>query len=311
MANEINLNCQNMEVAIIGSNSFLAQYITRKLLDNKIKPSLWGMSEIPEFNGLTFSRFCFPETMIGLKELLDYEVIIYCAGAGIQSNTSATSELIYELNTCIPINIGNFLAAKNYEGKYFTFGSYFEIGQEINIKYYNEEDLTRSNNPVFNNYSISKRLLSRYWQSSFSGLCFYHLILPNLYGKGESNERLIPYLINSIHNEIEIRLTSGTQVRQYIHAIDVANIIYSIILNQYPGGIYNICNKAPVQIKELVFEVLSATGNTRKFKDTLFGNHDRTDSKMPYLLIDNAKANSVFEVKPKIDLQEGIKLYLI
>lgn len=300
-----------MKVAIIGSNSFLAKYIIHELLRQNIEPVLYGTNSSTEFSSLKFTLFRFPEYLIDYSALLEYDSIIYTAGAGIQPNLSESCEIIYELNSFIPIRIANFLSSNNYKGKLITFGSYFEIGNEINVRYYSENELVASLKKVPNDYCVSKRILSRFLFSRPQNVNFYHLILPNIYGKGENSHRLIPYLINALSNNDPINLTTGEQVRQYIHATDVAKTIFDIIIENYPGGIYNLCNPEPVKIRELVKKVFELSGKKDKFgQNKLFGSKERIDTAMPYLLLNNVKATNTFKFQPVISTEEGIKTYL-
>ena len=222
-----------MNVAIIGSNSFLAKYIILELVADNINPVLYGKSPLHEFPSLEFTLFQYPEYPIDYFGLIKFDIIIYTAGAGIQANLNEAPEIIYELNSFIPIRLASMLAANNYKGKFVAFGSYFEIGKEPNEQYYSEDEVVTSLNKVPNHYCVSKRLLSRYLSSSPQTLNFYHLILPNIYGKGENPQRLIPYLITALQNKEEMKLTRGQQVRQYIHAADVAKTVLNIIKERY------------------------------------------------------------------------------
>ena len=72
-----------MKVAIFGSNSFLAKYIIREFITCNIKPALFGTLASSEFPALKFHRLRIPEAPIILSELVEYDIIIYTAGAGI------------------------------------------------------------------------------------------------------------------------------------------------------------------------------------------------------------------------------------
>lgn len=299
-----------MKVVIIGSNSFLAKYITREFVKCNIRPSLFGRSASAEFPDLELYSFEIPGEPIALLALLDFDIVIYTAGAGIQSGLKESSDLIYELNSFSPIKIFNFLSDNSFKGKVISFGSYFEIGDEREERYYTELDVALSNKPVPNHYCSSKRVLTRFLISAPVLPDYFHFILPNIYGKGESSNRLVPYLINSIIQGTEIKLTSGSQVRQYIHAEDIATIVLRVVNNEFPKGLYNLCNVEPVQIKELVKNVFKVMGKEDDFYKLNFGNNERGDTAMPFLLLDNYKSKEVLKFQSKITLEEGIGGYL-
>lgn len=299
-----------MKVAIVGSNSFLASYITLELINNGCYVTHFGTEPSKDFTALSFNKFQLPDYQLNLEQLINFDAVIYTAGAGIQSNLEESSDLIYELNCFTPIRIVNYLKEKKYQGKFISFGSYFEIGNETTAKSYNETEIVTTALNVPNHYCTSKRMLTRFYDSCPNLSNFYHFILPNIYGKGENPTRLIPYLLNALQNNLEIKLTSGEQVRQFIHAIDISKMVVDVIQNKYPFGIYNLCNPTPIKIKELVKEIYELTGNSHLFSENIFGSNTRTDTHMPFLLLDNSKISSIFKYQPMIGIKEGIKMYL-
>jgi nucleoside-diphosphate-sugar epimerase len=299
-----------MKVAVIGASSFLASYIIEKLKNRNDSLTLYGTEPHPHYNEIPFRRFVFPDAPVELTDLLVFDAIVYTAGAGIQAGLKESSDLIFELNTFFPVRLANFLKSQNYSGKLVTFGSYFEIGNEPDEKYYAEEDLAASRNRVPNDYCVSKRLLTRYYSSTDIAFDHFHLILPNIYGKGENPERLIPYLIRSVMEDKEMKLTSGTQVRQYIHVEDVANTVTDILQSHHQPGIYNVSNPTPYRVKDVVKLVFTVLDKEEEFKNVTFGTNSRSDTNMPYLLLDTQKAISTFSTLPGRSLEEGIKTYL-
>ena len=214
------------------------------------------------------------------------------------------------MNAFQPIKLLNQLAQNKYKGKFISFGSYFEIGNETGQRFYTETEVALSNNPVPNHYASSKRILTRYLVSSPDLPEYFHFFLPNIYGKGENPNRIIPYIVNSIRQGTEIKLTSGSQVRQFIHTSDVAKTVLNVISNDYPEGIYNLCNNEPVQIKTLVKTIFKVMSCEKEFEKLNFGTNQRADTAMPFLLLDNEKSESTFLIKSFISLEDGIITYL-
>jgi nucleoside-diphosphate-sugar epimerase len=138
----------NNKVAIIGSNSFAAQYII-KALKNDFAITGYSRSDNShsEFSHVIFD---YPKTSLDYSQLLSFDYIIYTAGAGIQSNKPDTVSDIYELNTFLPIRLFNFLNQNNYQGTFITFGSYSEIGQEFDETPYDELSIVSTQQKVHN-----------------------------------------------------------------------------------------------------------------------------------------------------------------
>ncbi len=68
----------------------------------------------------------------------------------------------------------------------------------------------------------------------------------------------------ALKNNKPITLTSGEQVRQYIHATDISKTILDIIRESYPKGVYNLCYNEPIRIKDLVKKVFDLCGQSEK-----------------------------------------------
>lgn len=294
-------------VCIVGSNSFLAQYVAQgfKEYDSLIT----GLAKSNKSDHIDlFTPFSCPDQPISLNYLLDFNVIIYAAGAGIQSNIKDPVSSIYYLNAYLPIDIALFLESNQWEGKFITFGSYFEIGFNKNNHFFTEEQVVNASNQVPNDYCASKRLLSRFYSSKLMNINYHHLILPNIYGVGENDNRLIPYLVNSISNNLPVKLTSGEQIRQYIHAKDVATIVCYIALNKVEKGILNITQKTPIQVKNLALLIYRLLGIEPK--NDIFGQSQRSDASMDSLLLSSEKFEMQINIQHEISLENGILSYL-
>lgn len=299
-----------MKISIIGSDSFLAGYIIRELIKTSAELKLFGISE-EIFPELSFTKFSFPSLPIKIDLLLESNAVIYCAGAGIQSNLIEDKELIYELNAFQPIKIFNQLIKNNFIGKFISFGSYFEIGDSQNEQSFNEKDLLSSRLAVPNDYCISKRIFSRFLDSVNSKIQFFHFILPNIYGKNENKSRIIPAVIQSIRSGIPMAFTTGTQVRQYLHVQDIANQVCNCVFENFNPGIYNLTNSERITVKDLILKIYKEMEAYELIPVLNFGREERSDNKMPFLLLDDSKAKANLSWNPKINIKRGIKSYLL
>ena len=53
------------------------------------------------------------------------------------------------------------------------------------------------------------------------------------------------------------------------------------------------------------------TGNEHRYiEEKLFGTNARTDTSMPYLMLNNTKAKQTFSYQPTVSIEDGIKSYL-
>jgi nucleoside-diphosphate-sugar epimerase len=290
-------------IAIIGSDSFLAQYLIQNLSPDH---TIVGYSRNNNSQLSQHVPFDYPGTNVDFEKLLAFDAIIYCAGSGIQAGRS--DDFVYELNTFLPLNLALYLNEHSYSGKLITFGSYAEIGNNLDEKAFTEAELLTSLLAAPNNYCVSKRLLSRFFHSASLKIKYFHLILPTIYGSGENPNRLIPYLVNCLRSDQKPKLTSGHQTRQYIHTKDAAALLREVLMSQNaPSGIYNVPCYETRLVKDIVAEIYEAMHVEQLEKpDGL----QRYDESMKFLKLDSTKIQAQFPGwKPEISILNSIKDY--
>lgn len=298
------------KIAIIGCTSFLAKkYISYFANNEEFQLLLFG-SKKEELNttNTMFYEFSIPNHNLKLEEILNCDLVFYFSAAGVQANVKTETDLIYKVNAFTPIAISQFLDENKFQGKFITFGSYFEIGYNSENKFFSEDDVIHANGKVPNHYCNSKRLLTKYIHGNVNSINWLHLILPTIYGPNENELRLLPYLIDSIQNNKPIQVTSGSQIRQYIHVDDVVKLL-SIITNsdKNKSGIFNVSNSEIYSIKNLIQTIFDVLNFVPTENVTII---NREDANMSYLAIDASLTEEVFNWKANISILNGIKSYL-
>ncbi|ALI99757.1 NAD-dependent epimerase/dehydratase family protein [Rufibacter tibetensis] len=294
------------KLSIIGANSFLGRNVIEEVNNNDWELTLYAREKPLLQKEFEFILFDYPNYSLDIDRLLSSDIIIYAAGAGIQSGLKESVDLVYQLNAFIPISLLNLLNEKNYKGKIITFGSYFEIG-EVPTKYaYNEEELVSINSPVPNHYCSSKRLLTRFVISGLLDIKYYHLILPTIYGPGENGNRLIPYVINCLKNNKKLVLTSGEQERSYLYVKDLVCLLLQLCESEMLSGTYNVCSNTQIRIKDLVKEV--ARIYNVQLKNITLGTV-RNDIKMQFLELNCLKLSNSTSWCPSHTLKDVIPKY--
>jgi nucleoside-diphosphate-sugar epimerase len=80
-----------------------------------------------------------------------------------------------------------------------------------------------------------------------------------LYGEGEDQRRLVPYVRSQILKGDYVNLTSGQQVRDFMDVAEVGKIIAEISLTDQIGPI-NICSGIPITVRQLVENIADEYG---------------------------------------------------
>lgn len=268
---------------------------------------MYGLDEPRSHKYDNFYKVNLMDTALDCSGLLASEIIIYAIGAGIQSNLKEGNDLIYNLNVTVPVRICNALKAAGYRGKFITFGSVFEMGETTEERFFTEEDIQTSLAVAPNDYTVSKRMLTRFISSYKHEFTHWHFIIPTIYGESENPKRLIPYTINAIKNGEELHFTAGDQTRQYIHVSEVPRMIDMAYKKNIPSGIYNIQGKETITVKEIVTLIHKVLG--KQVAEGCFGSAQRADVGMKYLALDGRKLKSLTGFEATVRLEEVIKHY--
>ena len=295
-----------MRVSIIGTNGLLANEFGLFCNKNNYSLLCYGRREPKAHKYDEFIFLDLEKEKVDLDKISQSDVIIYTAGAGIQSNVTNSFESIYNVNVQVPIDICNNLNRIQFKGVFITFGSCFEIGYNAVSVQFTENQVCNSNLDVPNEYCISKRLLSRFVSSFKSSFTHLHFILPTIYGEKEAPHRLIPYIINSIKNNEKMQFTSGKQIRQYLYSGDVPEIVFQLIpcLNK---GIYNLSGIEVFSVRDIVEKVYNYYN--LQVNDELFGKAERGDSGMQNLQLDGSIVKNKLPNFNYTTFIDSLKLY--
>jgi nucleoside-diphosphate-sugar epimerase len=296
-----------MRISILGTNGLLSSSIAcfYENTDNEI--FMYGLEKPLNSKYTEYTKINLLTSKLPYEILIESDMIIYAIGAGIQSNLHESFELIYNLNVNAPVNICNNLAKLGYKGVFITFGSYFEIGENDTKRKYSENDLINSQLIVPNDYSISKRMLTRFASSFHADFKYWHFILPTIYGEKENPHRLIPYTLNAIKNNSELSFTAGDQIRQYIYIDELPKIINKAFLFKLASGIYNVEGNEELTVKELVTKLFNLAN--KKMPKGVFNKTTRLDTGMKILLLEGTKLKDAIDYNPNICISDVFEKY--
>lgn len=296
-----------MKISILGTNGFLATAIARYANVAGWSLDMYGLSEPVGHNYNNFYKVNLMDAELDCSSLLDSDMIIYAIGAGIQANLKEGLNLIYNLNVTAPVTICNKLKELEYKGIFVTFGSVFEMGETKEERFFTEEDVLTSLCPAPNDYTVSKRMLSKFVASYKHDFKHWHFYIPTIYGAGENPKRLIPYVINAIRNSDELHFTAGDQTRQYVHVSEIPRMLALAFEKNLPSGLYNIEGKETITVKEIVTMIHQAMG--KEVPDGCFGSVQRADVGMKYLALDGKKLRELIGFKGQVDICHCIDSY--
>jgi nucleoside-diphosphate-sugar epimerase len=129
----------------------------------------------------------------------------------------------------------------------------------------------------------------------------------SIYGPGENPAKLVPYVILQALQGEPIRLTLGSQVRDYVFVDDVVEALrLGLTGPATPGQVYNIgCGPQEAKsVRQLAEEILAAMGAPRKL--CWFDRASRNRREPPFLVSDPTKAHVELGWRPHVRFEEGL-----
>ena len=251
-------NFSNKKVLLTGGLGFLGYQVLHQLLKKNNHISLLVRKKSKNLNKLNFLKkknnlkiiYCdnfFLSKKKFLKRITkNIDLVIHCAW-NVEGNFMNSDKhlecLIGTLEfakACIENRIQKFVGIGSCT-EYDPKNGYLSVRTKLNPS---------------TNYSATKIAtyiaLKRLFESSEIDFLWCRVFY--LYGEGESENRLIPYVIKMINQNKNVELTSGKQVRDYI---DVRKAGKKIVKYSYSNkkNAVNICSGKGVTIKKIVTSI--------------------------------------------------------
>ncbi len=122
-----------------------------------------------------------------------------------------------------------------------------------------------------------------------------------LYGPHEHPRRFVPTVINELLQGRPAPLTSGDEVRDFLHVEDVAEALCAVATSTLTG-IINVGSGQPVTVREVATEIARIIGRPDLLR---FGAYQSAPSDPPRIVADVAKLNAIW--RPRISLTDGLR----
>lgn len=128
-----------------------------------------------------------------------------------------------------------------------------------------------------------------------------------VYGEGEQEKRLIPFVIKTLRDGKEFSTAAGDLKKDYMFAGDIAEGFVRFLDSDVKGTV-NICTGEPVKIKDIALLIAKKLGkeNLVKFEN----DPEKVKDQPPLIVGDNTRLNKEVGYKPSHTLEEGIDVVL-
>ena len=241
----------------------------------------------------------------------EYVFLAAAKVGGIVANNTYRAQFIYE-NMMIQNNVIHHSYLNNVKKLMFLGSSciYPKLApQPLKEEYLLTGLLEETNEP----YAIAKiagiKMCDAYRDQY--GCNFISVMPTNLYGFNDNydlqNSHVLPALLRKFHeaklnNEEKVEVWgTGTPLREFLHATDMADACVFLMENYNDRGFVNIGSGKEISIKDLALLVKDIVG----FKGTIYFNTEKPDG-TPRKLMDVSKLKNV-GWEYKISLKEGIE----
>ena len=228
-----------MRCLVTGASGFIGQNLCKYLSDQGYQITTLGRTKLNGDHIYTksYDHENISSSILGKK----YDVLFHLTAAGVNPKDRISSNL-EEINIKLPAKLVNLCANQGIK-TFIMSGSSAEYSTHITTKPKTETDPLNRNDLYGKTKAIGG--LKALKAGKKRNITTLVLRLFNVYGPGESAHRLLPSLLRGIKRDEKIKMSQGTQIRDFIHVLDVCRAmeIASIksLSNQISSGAYNIC----------------------------------------------------------------------
>lgn len=291
---------------VLGGTGFIGKHVTIKALQEGYKtfvlcrkyPDKDKKVEGIEYLKIDLSKpqdiekirnFCF-NFVINLAGDIDHSDIRNGGNDVIKVHLSGLIELIANLST---EKLESFL----------QIGSSDEYGN-INAPQY-ENNLEKPFSPYsYAKFASSQFIKYLYRAENFPGKVLRPFLI---YGPGQEQDRLIPYVIKNALNGNSFKVSSGEQLRDFLYIDDAVDVIFKALTNHdINGEIINIGSGEPVSVKNVVQKIVKIIGSGKP----LYGSQIIRKGAAINLYPNIEKSRNLLKWKPKFNLDDGLKEYI-
>lgn len=311
-------------IFITGHTGFKGTWLTKILLNLGAKVigfSKFSESDLKFYNSLklTDQLTSIDADILHYDELLNAlvkskpDIVFHLAAQPIVKESYTNPKKTFETNIMGTVNI---LEASRYID---TLKSIINVTTDKvyeNKEWYwpyKETDRLVGKDPYSNSKSCSELISFSYRNSFFldSKKSLSTLRSGNVFGGGDfSKDRLIPDIMKSVYKNKQLTLRNPTSTRPYQHVLDTLNGYLIIAKNQFNDTSYQGAYNFGPNVSES-FENLTIV---KKFQQVLDGklkfisDSTQTFIESNNLHIDSSKSKKVLGWKPKIEIDEAIKI---
>ena len=250
----------NNKFLITGATGFVGRQVLSKLLEKKKDVRIIVRKDKENFLGDINSRAEIVTTDDLFEESVDWwneqckniDTIIHLAWYSEPGKYLLSSKNIECLHGSLNLAKG---AINSGVRRFVGIGTCFEY--DLNAGRLSIDTPLKPSSP----YAAAKAGLYTFLSQLFStkSIEFTWCRLFYIYGEGEDDRRLVPYIRKQLSKGFVAELSSGKQVRDFLNVLVVGQMITDVALSQKQGPI-NICSGTPITVRQLAEQIADEYG---------------------------------------------------
>ena len=228
-----------------------------------------------------------------------FTYVINCAGYINHSSSVKKKDNVFTDYVKITHSVIDYFKNKKII-KYVNFGTSDEYGNSLSPQNENQKNKPQTLYALSKTYS--HLFLKKLWEKN--NFPFVTLRLFLVYGPGQSEDRLIPYIIKESAKDNIYKIYGGNQVKDFCFIEDLCEAVALALDNDKVNGhIINIASGKKIEIKKIVKIIYTCMKKGRpSFQKKVYRKSENTK-----LWADIKKAKRFLKWKPKTNITDGLK----
>ncbi len=249
-----------MTITLTGATGFVGGQILRNLLERgcSVRLLVRDSSRLPVIPArgaleVMHTPDLFAEGTARLEELLEGSEILVHAAWHAEPGEYLTS----------PVNLACLTGTLNLAYAFAAVGGKRFVGVGTCAEYDSSAGLMTTDTPLAPNTLYAACKASAFQVLRFflgtKDISFAWCRIFYLYGEGEDERRLVPYIRRQLGAGQEVQLTRGEQVRDFLDVKDAARMIADVALGRQQGAV-NICSGEAVTVRQFAERIADEYG---------------------------------------------------
>ena len=291
---------------ILGGNGFIGKHVAKKGIQDGYETYIL-CRKLPllteKIKGINYLEIDLTSSK-ELEKIKNYQFnyVVNLSGNINHSDIRNGGISVIEIHLNSLIRFISILPKDKLKG-FVQIGSSDEYGNTIGPQYEDQIEIP------FTPYSYAKfaathfiKYLSR--TEKFPGKVLRPFLI---YGPGQKDNRLVPYVIKNSLKDKTFKISSGEQLRDFLYIKDAVDAIFAALTNDSINGkIINIGSGKPYSVRNVVETIIKIIGSGKP----LYGSKSIRDGESLSLYPNIRFAKNVLCWEPKYSLEDGLKEYI-